>query len=47
MISFLIGMRLEGFESLGREPIKGYRQPSRSGSLQSVPVPLWISVQFG
>jgi hypothetical protein len=44
-VSFLIGMSLEGFEFMGREPIKDYRPPSRSGSSQSVPVPLWISVQ--
>jgi len=44
-VSFLIEMSLEGFECVGREPIKDYTPPSRFGSSQSVPVPLWISVQ--
>jgi len=44
-VSFLIGMDLEDFVGVGREPIKDYRPPSRFGSLLSVPIPSWISVQ--
>ena len=44
-VSFLMEMSLVDFDCVGREPIKDYRQPSQSGSSQSVPVPLWIFVQ--